>query len=124
MTLPCNHIFFGRKIKRLSIFDEKMVSKRLKLNYNIDSLECIPSGSNVIEIPNLNSIESFGCLSKMSTTAKYNAVFRPAQELCQSLIHLPQHEFVEKFKLFLIVKELFENKIDFIPTILNTLFML
>ena len=46
-------------------------------------------------------------------------LFRPAQELCNTLKDLPMDVFRDKLNVFLYVKELFEKRIDFIPSIIN-----
>ena len=55
----------------------------------------------------------------MDRKAKYNALFRPAQELCNTLKDLPMDQFRDKMKMFLYMKDLFEKRIEFIPTIVT-----
>lgn len=54
--------------------------------------------------------------SKMSKNEKYNLLFRPMQEMCQSLAELDDEEFGDKLSIFMMMKEYFENGINFIPT--------
>ena len=56
----------------------------------------------------------------MDKREKYNTLFRPAQELCNTLKNLPMAQFRDQFKIFLHVKDLFEKRIPFIPSIITT----
>ena len=121
MLLPCRHIFFARISKKLNVFESEMVPKRLLASLDVEA-QSIKShtGSSHATIENLNSLTSFENINKkMDRKEKYEALFRPAQELCNTLKDLPMDQFRDKLNIFLYVKELFEKRIDFIPTILS-----
>jgi len=122
MLLPCRHIFFVRIKKSLSVFMPEMIPKRLRADLDIEKI-CIKAhqGSSHAQIENLNSLSAFENLNKnMDRKEKYDALFRPAQELCNTLKDLPMEQFKDKLSIFLYIKELFEKRIDFIPSILNS----
>ena len=56
----------------------------------------------------------------MDSKEKYETLFRPAQELCNTLKDLPMDQFRDKLNICLYMKELFEKRIDFIPTIISS----
>jgi hypothetical protein len=62
---------------------------------------------------------------KTSTADEYQSNFatisRSCQELCQSLVSYKSDKYIEKLNLFLLVKQLFEKDIDFVPKITNTI---
>ena len=98
-----------------------MVPKRLRSNLDIESQSIsLQSGSSHAQIENLNSITAFeNITNKLTRKEKYETLFRPAQELCNTLKDLRMDVFRDKLNVFLYVKELFEKRIDFIPSILN-----
>jgi hypothetical protein len=93
MLMPCRHIFFVRFTKGINVFDPEMVPKRLRSNLDIESQSIssqVVSSHAQIE----NSITAFENISKkLSRKEKYETLFRPAQELCNTLKDLPMEVF-------------------------------
>jgi hypothetical protein len=101
LNLPCRHIFFAKKTKDLELFNSDMVpSRHRKL------VELLQHNSNltniVVDIPNINSIESLTGGKKLSNKEMYNNSFRICQELCTLISKNPDtfnHHMTELFKL-------------------------
>ena len=87
MLLPCRHIFFVRITKILPVFDPLMVPSRFRLDFDIEALhKGSKTGNNLHTIDNLNSLSAFENLYQViDKREKYNTLFRPAEELCNTL---------------------------------------
>lgn len=92
-----------------------MIPNRFKKNLNssqntgIDPIE----KTSMVTLPNVNNSNSFNINSSLSSSEKYNLIWRPAQEMCSAISVLDNEEFKDKLRIFLLVKEYFEKKLIF-----------
>ena len=112
LNLPCRHIFFSRIKLELSLFNASMVPKRHQINLEPEFVD-FREINLVSSIPDLNNVKSMITTKSMTQTAKYNAAFRIAQELCNSLKYLHQTNFEKKLSQLMKMNQLIKKDIDF-----------
>ena len=99
-----------------------MVLSCFRLDFDIHAQHIgSKTGNNLHTIENLNSLSAFENLNKvMDIRGKYNTLFRPDQELCNTLKDLTMASLKDQFKIFLHVIDFFEKRITFIPSIITS----
>ncbi len=121
-SLPCKHIFFVRRLLNRKVFESYMIPERYQLNYSSNFIfKATRSRKSLVTMTECESTKDSPKLNnkRLTSEEKYNMMWRPMQEMCQCFARFTDEEFYDNLALFMLIKEYFEKKVNFIIYFIN-----